>query len=94
MVRVVMETGEVITIEPYFRTRNEPILAATDVEEVYDNAVDRIKELIANYQRQGSGWRFKNVVKLDIHTTENEPIRGGTYIPLPPKLKTRKLLLT
>ena len=89
-----INTGEVITGEPYFHTENEVILAATDVEEVYDNAVDRIKEQIANFLRLGSGWIFKSVIRFDIHTAVYKPLRGNTYIPLPPTLAAKKLLLT
>ena len=71
-----MKNGKVITSRPYFHTKSEQILAATDVEEVYDNTVDIIKKRIANYQRQGSGWRFISVIRLDIHTTIYEPLTG------------------
>ena len=93
MERVDMNTGEVITSRPYFRTKSEPILAATDVEEVYDNAVDRIKEKIANFLRQRSGWIFKSVIRLDIHTAVYMPLRGNTYIPLPPTLAAKKAII-
>ena len=85
-----INTGEVITSVRYFGTENKVILAATDVEEVYDNAVERIKERIANDQRKGSGWRFKSVIRFDIHTTVYKPLRGCSYIPLPPKLKKQE----
>ena len=90
-----VDTGEIITTRPhpYFHSKNEVILAATDLEEVYDNAVERIKEEIANFQRQGSGWRFKNVVKLGIYTTVYEPLRDNSYIPLPKKLKNKKAII-
>ena len=90
-----MNTGEVITTwpHPYFHSKNEVILAATDLEEVYDNAVERIKEEMANFQKKGSGWRFKSVIRLDIHTTVYEPLRGNSYIPLPKKLKNKKAII-
>jgi hypothetical protein len=48
--------------------RLEVVLESTDVKELYENAVDRIIELIANFQMRGRNWRFKSVVKLEINT--------------------------
>ena len=90
-----MDTGEIINTRPhpYFHSKNEVILATTDLEEVYDNAVERIKEEIANFQRKGSGWRFKSVIRFDIHTTGYKPMRGNSYFPLPKKLKNKKAII-
>ena len=65
MERVEIKTGEVITTNVSFRSKTEIILEATDVNEFYKNAVDKIKESIAKFQMQGSNWRFRRVVKLD-----------------------------
>ena len=44
MKRVVITTGEVITTDAPFVSRTEVNLEATDVGELYNNAVDKIKE--------------------------------------------------
>ena len=41
-----------------------------------------ILEGILNYQRNGSGWYFKVVLSLKIHTIDYEPLKGSPYIPL------------
>ena len=41
-----------------------------------------ILEGILNYQRNGSGWYFKVVLSLKIHTVDYEPLKGSPYIPL------------
>lgn len=41
-----------------------------------------ILEGILDYQRNGSGWYFKVVLSLEIHTVDYEPIKGSSYIPL------------
>ena len=69
-----------------YRNCNQPpdaVLATTNVEEVYRNAVDRILENRDRCQMCGSGYSFRSVVKLDIHTQVYKPLRGGSYIPLP-----------
>jgi hypothetical protein len=83
MERVDMKSGEVTTAEIPFATKAEVILESTDVNELYTAAIDRILELMANFQMQGSNWRFKSVVKLDINTFVYKPLKGSSYIPLP-----------
>ena len=73
-----IDTGKVITSVRYFGTENGVILAATDEEEVYDNAVDWIKERIANDQRRGSGWRFKSCL---LYTSPSPRDRQKSRMP-------------
>ena len=42
---------------------------------------------------KGSGWRFKSVIRFDIHTTVYEPLKGNSYIPLPKKLKNKRAII-
>jgi len=41
----------------------------------------------------GSGWTFHSIVSLDIHTVKYKPLRGGTYIPFPKFLASKKALI-
>ena len=67
----------------------DPVLATTNVEEVYRNAVDRILENRDRCQMCGSGYSFRSVVKLDIHTQVYKPL----YIPLPEELAAKKAII-
>ena len=93
MEKVDMKSGEVVEAEPNFKSKNEIILDATDVGEIYSGAVDKIKESMASYQMQGSNWRFKSVAKLDIDTVEYKPLKGSSYIPLPEYLANKKAII-
>src|SRR5271166_3116066 len=93
MERVDMKSGEVITAECPFVSKTEVVLAATDVNEIYRNARDKILESMANFQRQGSNWRFKAVVKMDVNTTIYKPLKGKSYIPLPAILADKKAII-
>src|SRR5688572_26446242 len=90
MEKVDMKSGEVVEAEPNFKSKNEIILDATDVGEIYSGAVDKIKESMASYQMRGSNWRFKSVAKLDIDTVVYKPLKGSSYIPLPTCLASKK----
>src|ERR1043165_5841072 len=62
MEKVDMKSGEVVEAGPNFKSKTEIILDATDVGELYNSAVDKIKESMASYQMQGSNWRFKSII--------------------------------
>src|SRR5271169_5740138 len=93
MERVDMRSGEVITAECPFVSKTEVVLAGTDVNELYSNARDKILESMANFQRQGSNWRFKAVVKMDINSAIYKPLKGNSYIPLPSVLANKKAII-
>ena len=60
-----------------FHSDNGTILDATNVKELYDNAVETLQEQIANFLRNRSGWVFRSVVQLEIHTTIYKTLTGG-----------------
>lgn len=47
----------------------------------------------ATYQRNGSVWYFKEVLKLEIHTVDYKPMRGFSYIPLPDFILRKKAIV-
>ena len=70
------------------------ILEGTDEEEIYDEMVGEIEEEIQKVQDAvGSGWQFKQVEKLVLHTTRWDPINAGSYIELPAALKNKKAII-
>ena len=93
MERVDMKTGELTAVHAPFVSRTEVNLEATDVGELYNNAVDKIKESMANFQMRGSNWRFAAVQRLDINTVEYKPLKGSSYIPLPKYLANKKAII-
>src|ERR1043165_4738943 len=93
MERVDMKTGEVIVAQPHFSSKNVVNLDSTDVNEIYANSVDKVLESMAHFQMQGSNWRFTAVVRLDIHNIVYKPLKGSSYIPLPPELAGKKVII-
>jgi len=93
MERVIIATGDVITKDIPFVSRTGVNLEATDVNELYTNAVDKMMESMAIFLSLGSGWRFVAVQKLDINTVKYEPVKGSSYIPLPKYLADKKAII-
>src|SRR5688572_11893719 len=93
MEKIDMKSGEVVETEANFKSKTAIILEATDVGEIYSDAVDKIKESMASYQMRGSNWRFRAVMKLDIDTVEYTPLKGNSFIPLPEYLANKKAII-
>ena len=53
---------------------------------------DKILESFANYQKNGSGWRFESVDKLELTISKFNLLKGSSYIPLPKKLIEKKAI--
>ena len=54
---------------------------------------DDIDGHIESYTEKGSGWYFKEVEKLEIHTVEFNPTKGSSYINLPDWIKNKKAIV-
>ena len=50
-------------------------------------------ENISTFQNSGSGWVFKSIVSLEIHTVKYQPLGGSSYIPLPEYLAKKQALI-
>ena len=68
-------------------------LKSTDVEKLIGKCVKKIIEDLESYQKNGSGWYFKEVVQLEIHTVEFNPMKGSSYIPLPDWITNKKAIV-
>ena len=90
MEKNIILTGDVITHKTSFHSKAEVNLEGTDVDDLYNTMVDRVLELMATFQREGSNWTFKSIISLEIHTVAYEPLSGNPYTPLPLKLAQKK----
>ena len=68
-------------------------LDGTDEDDLYIIMTERILEKMATFQSMGSGWRLYNIIKLELHTTRYEPLRGETWLPLPKELANKKAII-
>src|SRR6218665_3352232 len=93
MERVDMQTGQEESAHIPFVSKTEVILDATDINEIYSNAISRIPETMANFQMRGSNWKFMAVVKLDVNTVTYKPLKGSSYISLPVELVNKKAII-
>ena len=77
----------------YFHSDTHINLESTDVKEILTKVIRTILEKISIYQKNGSGWYFKEIVHLEIHTVDFKPMRGSAYIPLPDWIMRKKAIV-
>ena len=83
-----LKSGNTINIDTTFHSEIETNLEGTE-EEIFEKMVERIKELISNFQNNGSNWVFDRVIQLEIHFANWVPIKGSSYVPLPEKIAAK-----
>ena len=77
----------------YFHSRTYINLEKTDVKVFLKEMIMEILGNIIIYQKKGSGWYFKEVIRLEIHIVKYKPMRGGSYIPLPNFIMRKKAII-
>ena len=85
--------GFTVQDKAYFNSDTHINLESTDVKEILAAVIYKILEKIGEYQKNGSGWYFKEVVRFKIHTVEYKPMRGSSYIPLPDLIMGKKAIV-
>ena len=85
--------GETVIKPAAFHSDNHINLDGTDEDDIHIIMTERILEKMATFQSMGSGWRLYRIIKLELHTTRYNPLRGETWIPLPKELANKKAII-
>ena len=91
------EEEEIEYMEQYFR-ENEPQLFQAnddekDIKEYFDNIFEIINGRIEVWVAKGSGWELEKIEFVYVNVVRYQPLRGGTYLPIPTKLKNKKAVM-
>ena len=70
-------------IKAYFQSHTYINLEKTDEKVFLREIIEEILDGISDFQESGSGWYFKEVIRLEIHIVDYKPMKGASYIPLP-----------
>ena len=76
-------TGEVTTDSYYPSSFTSNIFPTTNFSEKYDEASEKISNDISEYQKNGSGWTLKKVVRMIVKITKYQIVRGAGFSELP-----------
>ena len=77
----------------YFNAETYINLESTEVKVILSQMIKEIREKISIFQRNGTGWYFKEVFTLEIHVIDYKPIKGSSYIPLPDFTMKKKSII-
>ena len=96
--KCIMERGnnpEEMVIKPAdFHSDIEINLDGTDEKDLYDTMVKRILEKMVTFQNEGSPWRLRSIIRLELHTVSYKSLRGKHGYPCPKSWLIKRLLLT
>ena len=85
--------GETVIKPANFHSNNHINLEGTDEDDIYIIMTERILEKMATFQSGGERVRLYSIIKLELHTTRYNPLRGETWIPLPKELANKKAII-
>ena len=77
----------------YFQSQTHINLEKTDVKVILSQMLREIMINLVDYQKNGSGWYFKEVISFEIHIVDYKPIKGSSYIKLPDFLLRKKAII-
>ena len=77
----------------YFISGTHNNLESKNINKLTDKCVKKIIKDLEVYQKNGSGWYFKEVVQLEIHIVKNGVMKGSSYIPLPDWISDKKAIV-
>ena len=63
------------------------------IEQKYQEFMRRIKGEIENWSLEGSGWEVESIETAYVNVARYQPLRGGTYLPLPANLAKKKAII-
>ena len=84
--------GETEYKRKYFEDKPH-IFNRYDEEEIKEKFDEFIQGKIENWSEKGSGWVVERITLAYVNVTRYQPLKGGTYLPLPAKLANKKAII-
>ena len=83
-------------MEHYFRENEPHVFNRNDEDNIkkeFDSFVENIKGEIESWSERGSGWVVEKINIAYVNVARYQPLRGGTYLPLPANLAKKKAII-
>ena len=83
-------------MEHYFNRMRPVIVNEHNIDtlnHLLNQFTDEVKGEIEAWSERGSGWIMDKILKAFINVAQYQPMRGGSYMVLPTKLKNKKAIL-
>ena len=79
--------------EAFFSTSNYINLESTNIVKLVQKCFGKILNDIEDFSSGGSGWYFKEVLRLEVDTVKFNPTKGSSYIDLPKWIKNKEAII-
>ena len=79
--------------EGKFGVRSGTYTVAVQLGDTYDEMKDRMQENLSKFQRNGSGWRLKSIIGLEIVVIRFDLMERSGYSKLPPIITKKKTII-
>ena len=76
-----------------FVSRTRVYIISDTLGDTYDEMANVLKENVSKFQKNGSGWRLKRIIGLDISVSKFTPLAGLGYSALPPFVSKKKTVI-
>ena len=83
-------------MEHYFREEEPHVFNRHDkelIKQEFDRFVERAKGEIEDRSANGSGWVLERIMLAYVNVARYQPLRGGTYLPLPANMAKKKAII-
>ena len=97
LVRYFMNRNEEVQYTEHYFNRMQPaILNEHNIDtlnHLLNQFIDEVKGEIEAWYQKGSGWVIDEILEVFINVAQYQPMRGGSYMPLPKKLQNKKAII-
>ena len=76
--------------DPVRRHKQAALLQASEINEDLNRAILYLLELLEKWTQRGSGWVVDRVQTLWMDVARYQPLRDGSYLPLPAAVGTKR----
>lgn len=73
-----------------FQSKMTPLQSVSEFIETFKMNVNDILRKMEEFQERDSGWTLIAIDHLEININRYSPLKGSSYIPLPPKIANKK----
>ena len=76
----------------FFNSKADLILNNTDIQASLQISKQHILNIISQWVSEGSGWTVESIESHHLNIANYSPLKGSSYIDLPPEIKNPKVL--
>ena len=69
------------------------VLDSTNLNETLDNVYDVLVNKMDSFCKKGSGWTLHQLLKLEVHILEYQPLTASTYFKIPKEIEDKKAVI-